>query len=313
MPDGVFVADPEGGIVRFHPLPGPRDQDVLDIAMKVARRILDLFADDADGDRAWLDDESAALARAQAEAIETRTRVPAVPATTARLLMHRRSVSFDGFSLHAAVQIGERDRAGLERLCRYGARPAFAGERLTLTAGGQVSYRLKKPWPDGRTHLVLSPVAFLRRLAGILPPPHRHLVRYAGVFAPRARLRAGVVALAPANLAEAAVIAAAWAVESTSPAALPPSSPPGRARLPSAELLQRVFAQDVLACPCGGRRRVIAFITDLEVAKDILTALGFPATIPTFAPARAPPQPSFPDPAPDTFADTPAWDEFDPA
>jgi hypothetical protein len=31
-------------------------------------------------------------------------------------------------------------------------------------------------------------------------------------------------------------------------------------------------SQDVLACPCGGRRRVLAFITDTEVAKDILTA-----------------------------------------
>ena len=96
------------------------------------------------------------------------------------LLGHRRSVSFDGFSLHAAVHIGKHDRAGLERLCRYGARPAFASERVALTSNGQVFYRLKRPWPDGRTHLVLSPVAFVRRLAGILPPPGRHLVRYAG-------------------------------------------------------------------------------------------------------------------------------------
>jgi len=41
---------------------------------------------------------------------------------------------------------------------------------------------VKRPWPDGRTHLVLEPVAFLRRLVGIIPPPRRHLVRYAGVF-----------------------------------------------------------------------------------------------------------------------------------
>jgi len=234
-------------------------------------------------------------------------------------------------------------------LCRYGGRPAFAGERLALTAGGQVSYRLKKPWPDGRTHLELSPVAFLRRLAGILPPPRRHLVRYAGVFASRARRRAGVVALAPANRADAVDIAAGQSTESTAPAA-PVPNPPGRrvkARLPWAELLQRVFAKDVLACPCGGRRRVLAFITDLHVARDILAALGLPATIPTFATARAPPNlddwlghasdvdlgdviddPSVDpesdppagsddlgdwigDTAPDDFADPPAWDESD--
>jgi hypothetical protein len=56
-----------------------------------------------------------------------------------------------------------------------------------------------------------------------------------------------------------------------------------------------VFAEDVLACPCGGRRRVLCFITDTDVARAILTALRLPAIIPTLAPARAPPQPSFDD------------------
>ena len=210
--------------------------------------------------------------------------------------MHRRAVSFDGVSLHADVQIGEHDRAGLERLCRYGARPAFASERLALTASGQVSYRLKRPWPDGRTHPVLSPVAFLRRLAGILPPPRRHLVRYAGVFAPRAKRRARVVALAPAGVAQATATAADRAAVPAEPAAhAAPAAPTTRpsTRLPWADLLQRVFAEDVLACPCGRRRRVIAFITDTDVARQILSALRLPADIPTFAPARAPPQPAF--------------------
>jgi hypothetical protein len=49
-----------------------------------------------------------------------------------------------------------------------------------------------------------------------------------------------------------------------------------------------------LACPCGGRR-VLCFITDADVADEILTALGLPAAIPTFASARAPPQPTFDD------------------
>ena len=189
-----------------------------------------------------------------------------------------------------------------------------------------MSYRLKKPWPDGHTHLELSPVAFLRRLAGILPPPRRHLVRYAGVFTSRASRRARVVALAPANVADAVVIAAGQSTESTEPAAPVPTPPARRAqgRLPWADLLQRVFAEDALACPCGGRRRVLAFITDLHVASDILAALGLPATIPTFAPARAPPNLDdwlghpdrdmgdlIGDALPDDFADPPAWDESD--
>ena len=46
-------------------------------------------------------------------------------------------------------------------------------ERLAWTAEGLIAYRLKRPWPDGRTHLVLPPVAFLRRLCGTIPPPRR--------------------------------------------------------------------------------------------------------------------------------------------
>ena len=38
----------------------------------------------------------------------------------------------DGFSLHADVCVPARDRAQLERLCRYVARPAIASERLEL-------------------------------------------------------------------------------------------------------------------------------------------------------------------------------------
>jgi hypothetical protein len=49
-------------------------------------------------------------------------------------------------------------------------------------------------------------------------------------------------------------------------------------------MLERVFAADVLTCPCGGRGRVLCFITDTEVARQILTALGLSAAIPTFAP-----------------------------
>jgi len=100
-------------------------------------------------------------------------------------------------SLHAGVVVPDYDRAGLERLCRYGARPAFAHDRLAWTADGRISYRLKRPWPDGRTHLVLEPVAFLRRLVGIIPPPRRHLVRYAGVFGPASKARSKLRALIP--------------------------------------------------------------------------------------------------------------------
>ena len=53
--------------------------------------------------------------------------------------------------------------------------------------------RLKTPWRDGTTHLKLSPLEFLQRLAALVPRPRLHLIRFHGVLAPNARLRQEVV------------------------------------------------------------------------------------------------------------------------
>ena len=56
-----------------------------------------------------------------------------------------------GFSLDAKVRIEARDRAGLERLLRYCARPIFASERLAwASTGDRVVYALPKPGPLGQ-------------------------------------------------------------------------------------------------------------------------------------------------------------------
>jgi hypothetical protein len=54
-----------------------------------------------------------------------------------------------GFSLDAAVRVGAHDRAGLERLLRYCARPTFALERLVRIDARQVIYRLPRTQRDG--------------------------------------------------------------------------------------------------------------------------------------------------------------------
>ncbi len=49
---------------------------------------------------------------------------------------------------------------------------------------------------------------------------------------------------------------------------------------------------DVLVCPhCGGRRKLIAFLTDGLVVRKILAHLGLSTEPPVLAPARAPPEP----------------------
>jgi hypothetical protein len=126
----------------------------------------------------------------------------------------------------------------------------------------------------------MAPVAFLRRLCGIIPPPRRHLVTYSGIFGPAAKHRPKPSALVPAR----------------DDAVAPPCSPATAAprvragRMPWSDLLGRVFAADVLQCACGSRRSVIAVVTDPPVARTLLVALGLPHPPSAFAPARDPPQ-----------------------
>jgi hypothetical protein len=72
------------------------------------------------------------------------------------------TADIDGFSLHAAVRVEAHDRKRLEQLCRYITRPALSDERVQLNAAGQVELKLKTPWRDGTTHLVMSPLEFMQ-------------------------------------------------------------------------------------------------------------------------------------------------------
>jgi len=105
----------------------------------------------------------------------------------------QRCVNAQGFSLHAEVRCAAHQRKKLEHLCRYITRAAIANERLTLNRAGQVVLTLKTPYRDGTTHIVMSPLEFMQRLAALVPRPRLHLIRFHGVLAPNARLRAEII------------------------------------------------------------------------------------------------------------------------
>ena len=46
-------------------------------------------------------------------------------------------------------------RQALEHLCRYITRPAIASERVSVNRAGQVVLKLKTPYRDGTSHLVI--------------------------------------------------------------------------------------------------------------------------------------------------------------
>jgi hypothetical protein len=76
----------------------------------------------------------------------------------------------------------------VKHLCRYITRPAIANERLTLNRAGQVVLTLKTPYREGTTHIVMSPLEFMQRLAALVPRPRLHLIRFHGVPARYAML-----------------------------------------------------------------------------------------------------------------------------
>jgi hypothetical protein len=55
--------------------------------------------------------------------------------------------------------------------------PALANECVQTHAAGQVVLKLKTPWRDGTTQLVMSPLEFMQRLAALVPRPRLHLIR----------------------------------------------------------------------------------------------------------------------------------------
>jgi len=287
IPDGVFVR--EDGQVRFVGLAPPCGDAVMAVLRRIVARLEPLLRPRlaaTDGDARPVD----ALGTAQAEALHSQG---AAPPDTGRA--KKRAAYLAGFSLHAAVHLHANDREGLAHLCGYGARPAFSQERLSELPDGRLAYRLKRPLGDGRQIVLLQPTEFLRRLATLVPPPRAHLIRYHGVFAPASRWRSQVIP--PLRECTPSTPPCASAVPSEDPAPAATGTPPGQAtaevrrpsdssRIPWAELLMRVFREDVLACPCGGRRVVLAYLTQPGPVKTILDHLGLPSTGPPLAPAR---------------------------
>jgi hypothetical protein len=152
-----------------------------------------------------------------------------------------------------------------------------------------VSYRLRRPWFTGQTHVTLDPVAFLRRLAALIPPPRIHLTRFHGAFAPRSKLRRAITTLVPGASTRQPETSSAIGHGSDEH-----QTWTQRKRMAWAKLLARVFQIDVTVCAdpsCGGKTAIIAQITEPDAIEKILVHLGIDPNPPPVAAARAPPLP----------------------
>jgi hypothetical protein len=182
-----------------------------------------------------------------------------------------------GFNLHAATKVAANDKPGRLTLCRYILRPPLANDRLKILDDDKVRIQLKKPWSDGTTWVDLEPLAFIARLAALVPAPKRHLNRYFGVLSSHAACRSEVV---PAPTVP-------------TPTAPPDdkSKPAAKSRyVPWAELLRKTFGFEIVCQKCQSPLHLIALIKSEDIAKKILTAMHLPAEVPQLHPARPPPQ-----------------------
>lgn len=254
MAGGADAQSPPPGIV-FHPASAIDETAVAQVQADLRRRILRAF-----------------VGRSLLESCDAKD-----------MLAYQHS----GFSVDAGVCIEAHDRAALERLLRYCARPPFAMERLRKE-GAALVYRCAKqhsePSSDKRgakaDELTLTPLELIERIAALVPPPRTHRHRYFGVLAPNSPLRAAAVALAtPAQPTKQIVV---------QPDPAPPKRSPAHYRW--AVLIARIYEVFPLLCQiCGGQMRLIAFVTEGTQIRKILNHIGVDPDPPHISPARGPP------------------------
>ncbi|MBI3185016.1 MAG: transposase [Myxococcales bacterium] len=277
VPDGVFA----GPGCAFVAVPPPSDEEVTKVLERVVRRVTRRL--EAAGVLAPQEverPEEDSMEALQWYGLQERLAL-AVEPLPRRPRAHQAVV--DGFSLHAGTAVQARDRDGLERLARYGARGPLCEERLTRRDDGRYEYALKRPLRSGATALVLTPLQLLRRAGAVLPQERKHLLRFHGVLAPNAKARAQVVPKpAPPPLPPG--------VGNAPLGAAPKRELPRRPRLDWATLLHRTWAVDIMTCRCGGRRRVLAVVTSRAACHAVLAHLGLPAGPPPLPRACSPPQ-----------------------
>jgi len=167
-----------------------------------------------------------------------------------------------GFNVHSRVRAGTKIEA--ERVGKYMVRPVLALERLRFLEGdGKVGY-----WhgDDGAELERMDYLELIARVTSHIPDKGQVMVRYYGLYANAHRGKVKKASIGPFPLRM---------VQELRP-------------VPSkgwAEMIRKVYEVDPMICPqCGGRMKIIAFLTDYAVVDRIIDHLKL-----TFVADRPPP------------------------
>jgi len=285
----------------------PSDAEIKDLVAMLAMRVVRFlkkrgyFADDTDGAVPEAEGESLQdelLPELQAASVQSRIAMGERRGQRVRRLGALEYADFKpeltgplcavsaGFSLHAEIYCAPWERAKLEKLCRYVARPAVSEERLRLLPSGDITLKLKTKYSDGTSHLLFSGLEFVEKLAALVPPPRIHLTRFFGCLAPNAKIRSLIVPKQVQKNEPDSV------PETLAPESDPASDTPKRKqRMSWAKLLARVFAIDMEIClRCSGELKIVSVILEGDAIRKILGHIGIPDTPPEVSPARLPSQ-----------------------
>ncbi len=257
--DGVFSLD--NGTLRFTSAPPPTFEEVAELVELLRRRIL-----------------------------KRMLRMRVLPEATVNEML---AWPHGGFSLDGGTFVEAQDRAGLERLLLYVLRSALSLKHLTYAPERDlVRYRPAKGRPDSPAVLQWTGAEFVGRMAALIPPARKHLVRYYGALGPRSPLR-WAVSQAARQKAGTAELEAGYAVTVLGKVERAARQAVRASARAWAVCLKRIFeVSPVLCVKCGGVMVLTALILNDAELDRILAHQGWPMHFPTTSPARAPPAPA---------------------
>jgi hypothetical protein len=162
-----------------------------------------------------------------------------------------------GFSVYAGPPVDAAEIASIESQARYITRPVLAMDALEKLGDGRLVLETPPDPRTGASSIELDPLEWIHRITSHIPDPGRHCQRFYGAYSNRGRIS----------------IAAREDETARLPAAVPErdnSDCSREARSTWARLIRKIFETDPLLCTCGGRMRIVSFITDPRVVDRIL-------------------------------------------
>ncbi len=160
-----------------------------------------------------------------------------------------------GFNVFCGKRISPNDDTAMENLARYIIRASFSQERMKyLDREGTVVYRSK----DGKNQKTFPAMEWLAAMCSHIPNRGEQMVRYYGYYSNVARGK---------RKKEES--------DDLVPCIIEPQGNEKAFRKNWARLIQKIYEVDPLVCPhCKGPMRIISFIEDPSVIREILTHLG---------------------------------------